>query len=72
MVPGTGDLAGSLPTAYYSTTDPESFDEFLSKSDYLIGTLPSTPDTHYMLKKKHFGGSRFRSEEEEEEEEGGS
>ncbi|WVQ98431.1 hypothetical protein IAU59_005554 [Kwoniella sp. CBS 9459] len=54
IIPGTGDKAGSLPSAYYSTSDPESFKTFLSKSDILIASLPSTPQTTYLLKDEHF------------------
>ncbi|ORX39585.1 D-isomer specific 2-hydroxyacid dehydrogenase [Kockovaella imperatae] len=54
MFPGTGDADGSIPDEYYSTTDKDSFHEFLSKSDILIGSLPSTPQTHYLLNKEQF------------------
>ncbi|WVR04928.1 hypothetical protein IAU60_001940 [Kwoniella sp. DSM 27419] len=54
IIPGTGDEAGTIPSAYYSTSDPESFKTFLSKSDILIASLPSTPQTTYMLKQEHF------------------
>lgn len=53
IIPGTGDPDGSTPSAYYSTTDPKSFDEFLSRSEILIASLPSTPQTTYLLKKEH-------------------
>jgi phosphoglycerate dehydrogenase-like enzyme len=45
---------GSIPTAYYSTSDIKSFNEFLSKTDILVASLPSTPQTHYLLKAEHF------------------
>jgi hypothetical protein len=48
------DSLGSIPSAYYSTSDPKSFDEFLSKTDILVASLPSTPQTHYLLKEEHF------------------
>ncbi|OCF31483.1 oxidoreductase [Kwoniella heveanensis BCC8398] len=54
IIPGTGDKEGILPSAYYSTSDPESFKTFLSKSDILIASLPSTPQTTYLLKDEHF------------------
>ena len=47
--------SGSLPSEYYSTTDPASFDKFLSRCDMLIASLPSTPATKYMITKEHFG-----------------
>lgn len=44
---------GSIPSQYYSTTDPESFKEFLSHCDVLVASLPSTPQTTYMLTEFH-------------------
>ncbi|KAI9638424.1 D-isomer specific 2-hydroxyacid dehydrogenase [Dioszegia hungarica] len=58
IVPGTGDKNGSIPSAYYSTSDEKSFDEFLSKTDILVASLPSTPQTQYLLKSKHFKALR--------------
>lgn len=52
-LPGTGDEDGSIPGQYYSTTDPESFKEFLSHCDVLVASLPSTPQTTYMLTESH-------------------
>ncbi|OXG23650.1 oxidoreductase [Cryptococcus neoformans Ze90-1] len=52
-LPGTGDEDGSIPSQYYSTTDPESFKEFLSHCDVLVASLPSTPQTTYMLTEFH-------------------
>jgi lactate dehydrogenase-like 2-hydroxyacid dehydrogenase len=46
--------AGSIPSAYYSSSDPKAFKEFLSKCDILIASLPSTPATQFMLKAEHF------------------
>ncbi|WVQ79611.1 hypothetical protein IAT38_001711 [Cryptococcus sp. DSM 104549] len=54
IIPGTGDEDGSIPSAYYSTSDEKSFKTFLSKSDILIASLPSTPQTRYLLDKQHF------------------
>ncbi|WWC85179.1 uncharacterized protein L201_000036 [Kwoniella dendrophila CBS 6074] len=54
IIPGTGDEEGIIPSAYYSTNDPESFKTFLSKSDILIASLPSTPQTINLLKDEHF------------------
>ncbi|WRT66829.1 uncharacterized protein IL334_003792 [Kwoniella shivajii] len=53
IIPGTGDEEGTIPSAYYSTNDPESFKTFLSKSDILIASLPSTPQTTWLLKDEH-------------------
>ncbi|WVQ99102.1 hypothetical protein IAU59_006234 [Kwoniella sp. CBS 9459] len=52
-IPGTGDVDGSLPETLYSTNDSESFATFLSSSDILVASLPSTPQTTYMLTEKH-------------------
>ena len=42
-------MAPSIPTAYYSTQEPAEFAEFLSKSDVVLLSLPSTPATRYIL-----------------------
>ncbi|WVQ71352.1 hypothetical protein IAR50_000880 [Cryptococcus sp. DSM 104548] len=54
IIPGTGDSDGSIPSAYYSTNDPQSFETFLNHTDILIASLPSTPQTHYLLDRKTF------------------
>ncbi|GFZ46002.1 LOW QUALITY PROTEIN: hypothetical protein JCM24511_03736 [Saitozyma sp. JCM 24511] len=51
ILDGTGDKEGIIPTAYYRTDDPDSFEEFLSKSDILICSLPSTRATEWLLTK---------------------
>lgn len=43
--------SGIIPTAYYRTYDPDSFEEFLSRSDILICSLPSTRATEWLLTK---------------------
>ncbi|KAL1406143.1 hypothetical protein Q8F55_007827 [Vanrija albida] len=53
IIPGTGDVDGSIPEAYYSTGDEKSFGEFLSRSQILVASLPSTPATKWLLKKEH-------------------
>ncbi|BEJ13990.1 hypothetical protein CspHIS471_0311640 [Cutaneotrichosporon sp. HIS471] len=53
IVPGTGDVEGDIPTAWYSTQDPSSFKTFLSRSDILVASLPSTPATRGMLTREH-------------------
>ena len=55
IIPATGDPDGVIPSAFYSTSDPESFKDFLSRTDILVASLPSTPATRGMLKRQHFG-----------------
>ncbi|KAK4689301.1 hypothetical protein P7C73_g799, partial [Tremellales sp. Uapishka_1] len=57
IIPGTGDKDGSIPSKYYSTNDTDSFTEFLSRCDILIASLPSTPQTTYMLTAEHLSRS---------------
>ncbi|KAK8853499.1 hypothetical protein IAR55_004206 [Kwoniella newhampshirensis] len=52
-IPGTGDADGSIPERYYSTSDPSSFNEFLLKCDIVVASLPSTPQTTYMVTEDH-------------------
>ncbi|TXT10604.1 hypothetical protein VHUM_02109 [Vanrija humicola] len=49
VIPGTGDPDGSVPSAFFSTKDEASFDEFLSQTDVLVCSMPSTPATRGML-----------------------
>ncbi|KAI5450317.1 hypothetical protein NCC49_003228 [Naganishia albida] len=49
ILPGTGDIDGTIPSKYYSTTDPAAFKEFLSRSDVLICSVPSTSRTNGMI-----------------------
>jgi phosphoglycerate dehydrogenase-like enzyme len=44
---------GNIPTAWYSTQDAASFDTFLSRSEILVASLPSTPATRGMLTREH-------------------
>lgn len=55
IISGTGDPDGSIPSAYYATSDPSSFRDFLSRCDVLVASLPSTPQTRYMLTAEHLG-----------------
>ncbi|ORY21036.1 D-isomer specific 2-hydroxyacid dehydrogenase [Naematelia encephala] len=52
VVPGTGDMQGSIPSEMYSTSDESSFNEFLSRSEILVASLPSTPNTEWLLTKE--------------------
>ncbi|WWC72308.1 uncharacterized protein I206_106270 [Kwoniella pini CBS 10737] len=51
-IPGTGDEDGSIPEEFYSTNDEKSFQTFLSRCDILVASLPSTPQTTYMISQK--------------------
>ncbi|KAI0338151.1 hypothetical protein BDW22DRAFT_1338410 [Trametopsis cervina] len=48
-VPGTGDPDGSIPSAWYSSTDPASFASFVSQTDVLLILAPSTSSTRGLL-----------------------
>ncbi|RSH90408.1 hypothetical protein EHS25_001013 [Saitozyma podzolica] len=54
IIEGTGDPEGVIPSEYFSSNDPSSLQEFLSRTDILIACLPSTPKTTWMLEAKHF------------------
>lgn len=66
IVPGTGDAKGEWPSKWYSGLDKErnSLNEFLAQDlDWLVVTLPLTPQTKKMLGKREFetlsqGGKR--------------
>ena len=45
-------LPNSIPSAWYSTTDPSSFATFLSLSDVILLSLPSTPATTRIINAK--------------------
>lgn len=48
-VPGTGDVDGGIPEAWFSTTNPQSLTTFLSECDVVLLSLPSTPATRHIL-----------------------
>ncbi|GFZ52247.1 hypothetical protein JCM24511_10020 [Saitozyma sp. JCM 24511] len=52
VIPGTGDVQGSIPSEMYSTSDESSFNEFLSRSEILVASLPSTPKTEWLMTKE--------------------
>ncbi|WWC92018.1 uncharacterized protein L201_006972 [Kwoniella dendrophila CBS 6074] len=52
-ISGTGDADGSIPDEFYSTNDEKSFSTFLSQCDILVASLPSTPQTTWMITQKH-------------------
>lgn len=39
-MPQTGDVDGSLPSAWYSTEDEKSLHEFYATADVVVSTLP--------------------------------
>ncbi|KAK4057480.1 hypothetical protein OIO90_001549 [Microbotryomycetes sp. JL221] len=45
IIQGTGDPSGSLPEQYYSTEDKQSTQEFFSRADVVVNTLPDSPQT---------------------------
>jgi hypothetical protein len=47
---------GTIPSTYYCSRDTTAFREFLSRSQILICSLPSTPQTVMMLGKPEMGG----------------
>jgi phosphoglycerate dehydrogenase-like enzyme len=44
--PGTGDPAGTIPAGWYR---PDQLGEFLPQCDFVVVTVPSTPETDGML-----------------------
>lgn len=49
VIPGTGDIPGDLPNEWFSSKSPESFKEFLRKTDILVLSLPLAPSTHRIM-----------------------
>lgn len=50
VVPGTGDIDGSIPSAWFSGTDKPSLHNFLSQSlDVLLISLPLTAATNHLI-----------------------
>lgn len=55
IVPGTGDVDGSLPSAWYSGLDKKSLHNFLSQDiDILLVSVPLTNDTRHFLSTEEF------------------
>jgi phosphoglycerate dehydrogenase-like enzyme len=48
-LPGCGDTDAKLPEAFYSTSDSASLRQFLSETDVLVCSLPSTKHTMHLL-----------------------
>jgi len=49
ILPGTGDPDGSIPSEWFSSLKSDSFQSFLSQTDVLVITLPSTPSTLHII-----------------------
>ncbi|KAL7416269.1 hypothetical protein BDY24DRAFT_379025 [Mrakia frigida] len=54
LLPGTGDEAGDIPTAWYSTSSPSSLHSFYSSSDVVVNILPSSPATDLFVNETAF------------------
>ena len=55
VVPGTGDVEGKIPSAWYSGLDKASLHKFLSADiDILLVSVPLTDDTFHLLGKEEF------------------
>ncbi|KAF2436606.1 2-hydroxyacid dehydrogenase [Tothia fuscella] len=55
IVPGTGDVDGSIPSQWYSGTDKASIHEFLKQDiDVLLVSVPLTKDTRHLLSTAEF------------------
>ncbi|KAK5131290.1 hypothetical protein LTR08_001129 [Meristemomyces frigidus] len=55
IVPGTGDIDGEVPSAWYSGLDKESRIHFLKQDiDWLIVSVPLTDQTHHFLSTDEF------------------
>jgi phosphoglycerate dehydrogenase-like enzyme len=55
IVPGTGDVDGTVPSAWYSGLDKESLHNFLAQDiDILLLSVPLTDKTRHLLDKEEF------------------
>ncbi len=55
IVPGTGDIDGTIPKEWYSGLDKESLHHFLSRDlDVLLVSVPLTPQTKHLLGAEEF------------------
>lgn len=55
ILPGTGDIDGSIPDMFYSVKDTSSFETFLRETDVLVCSLPGTPQTEHLLNAAKLG-----------------
>lgn len=54
-IPGTGDIDGTLPNAWFSGTDKLALHHFLSQNlDILLIAVPLSPKTRHLLGKEEF------------------
>ena len=55
IVPGTGDVDGSIPSAWYSGLDKDSLHHFLKQDiDWLVVSVPLTDQTRHFLSTSEF------------------
>jgi phosphoglycerate dehydrogenase-like enzyme len=55
IVPGTGDVDGTIPSKWYSGTDKDSLHNFLKQDiDVLLISVPLTKETRHMLSTAEF------------------
>lgn len=55
VVPGTGDPEGDFPSAWFSGLEKDSLHHFLDQDlDYLLISVPLTPQTKHLLGKEEF------------------
>ena len=55
IVPGTGDVDGEIPSAWYSGLDKPSLHHFLSQDiDHLVISVPLTKDTEHFIAAPEF------------------
>ena len=50
-------MEASIPSEMYSTSEDSSFNEFLTRSEILVASLPSTPKTAWLMTKERLGQS---------------
>ncbi|KAL8292669.1 hypothetical protein RQP46_001281 [Phenoliferia psychrophenolica] len=49
IVPNTGDAAGDIPIAYYSSSSPSSVAAFMAVCDVVVNTLPSAAGNKHFI-----------------------
>lgn len=54
LLPNTGDINGSLPSAYFTTGSKETLHDFLGRCDVVVMALPSSKETKQFLGRDEF------------------